>query len=56
MKCFECKQYSFKLRRCKAGLSKPKTKRETFLIMKIFGPSYICDYSKWKKKILPYLS
>lgn len=53
--CGKCEHYSRGLLRCIHGQANPTTLAGTMDSVLIFGPSYICNYSKWRTKAVQRL-
>lgn len=51
MKCTKCREYSFKLRRCKLGKINPTTIKGGLEAVRFMGLSYICHLSPLRRKI-----
>ena len=56
MKCSKCRYYSYSLRRCKLGKINPRTKKDTISAARIMELDYICNYCKWKLKVIEQLT
>lgn len=50
--CTDCRHYSLILKRCIKGWANPKTRSQTFDVIKFMGWSYICSYDEWKQKAI----
>jgi hypothetical protein len=50
--CGKCREYSHALARCKRGWANPRQLNNTIDAMRWMGYSYICPYSKWRRKAI----
>lgn len=50
--CTKCDFYSFPLRRCTLGKVNPRTFKQVKDTADIMGTGYICDYNKFKERLL----